>query len=147
MSNEQTSKNKMTFTRFHEAMSTDDAELRSKAIDELVEPDALICTPFPLEATGARALKELFEMLHRVYGDLRVTVNELIAEGDKVVGVNSVTGTHQGEYMGVPPTGKSVTYDEIFVFRFVNGRIAESRGVVDVFSQVKQIGLIPGGDS
>jgi predicted ester cyclase len=145
MSNDLTSSNKTTFTHFHEAMSSDDAELRSKAIDDLVEPDAVVRTPFPLETTGAQALKELFEMLHRVYADLRVTVKELIAEGDKVVGVNSVTGTHQGEYMGVAPTGKSVTYDEIFVFRFVNGRIAESSGVVDVFAQAKQIGLIPGG--
>jgi len=44
--------------------------------------------------------------------------------------------------MGVPPTGKAVTYNEIFIFRFVNGRIAETWGVVDVF-QMKQLGVIP----
>jgi predicted ester cyclase len=49
----------------------------------------------------------------------------VITEGDKVVSRNTVTGTHQGEYRGVPPTGKSVTYNEIFVFRFAGGRIAE----------------------
>ena len=45
--------------------------------------------------------------------------------------------------MGVPPTGKSVTYNEIFIFRFVNGRVAKTWGVVDVFSQLKQLGVIP----
>ena len=49
--------------------------------------------------------------------------------------------------MGVPPTGKPVTYNEIFIFRFVNGRIAETWGVVDVFSQLKQLGVIPGQQS
>lgn len=143
MSTDQTSSNKAAFRRFQDAMSIGDAEFRSKAIDELVEPDALIRTPLPLEATGAQALKTVFEMLHRVYADLRVTVEDLIAEGDKVMGRNSVTGTHQGEYMGVAPTGKSVTYDEIFIFRFVNGRIAETWGVVDVFAQMKQLGVSP----
>jgi predicted ester cyclase len=55
---------------------------------------------------------------------------------------DTVTGTHQGEYMGIPPTGTSVTYNEIFIFRFVNGRIAETWGVVDVLSQMKQLGVI-----
>jgi SnoaL-like polyketide cyclase len=48
-----------------------------------------------------------------------------------------------GEYMGIPATGKSVTYNEIFIFRFVNGRIAETLGVVDVFAQLKQLSVIP----
>jgi predicted ester cyclase len=45
--------------------------------------------------------------------------------------------------MGLPPTGKPVTYNEIFIFRFAGGRIAETWGVVDVFSQMKQLGVIP----
>ena len=67
-------------------------------------------------------------------------MEDLIAEGDKVVARNTVTGTHQGEYMGLPPTGKSITYREIFIFRVVDGRIAETWGVVDVLSQLKQLG-------
>jgi predicted ester cyclase len=45
--------------------------------------------------------------------------------------------------MGLPPTGKSVTYNEIFIFRFADGRIVETWGVVDVFSQMKQLGVVP----
>jgi hypothetical protein len=147
MSTAQATSNKATFRRFHDAMSTGDAELISKTIDEFVEPDVLIRTPVPVEATGAQALKEVFGRLYRAFPDLHITVEDVIAEGDKVVGRNTVTGTHQGEYMGLPPTGKSVIYNEIFIFRFAGGRIAETWGVVDVFSQMKQLGAIPGGSS
>jgi steroid delta-isomerase-like uncharacterized protein len=142
MSTAQETTNKATFRRFHEATNTGDPELISKTIDEIVEPDVQIRTPLPVQATGARALKEVFARLHRAFPDLHVTVEDLIAEGDRVVGRNSVTGMHQGEYMDLPPTGKSVTYNEIFIFRFAGGRIAETWGVVDVFSQMKQLGGI-----
>ncbi len=87
--------------------------------------------------------RRLAEALLRIYPDIHLTVHDVIAEGDKVVARNTVTGTHQGEFMGVAPTGKSVTYDEIFIFRFANGRVVETWGVVDVFSQMKQLGVIP----
>lgn len=143
MSTAEATSNKATFRRFHDAMNTSDAELIAKAIDEFVEPDVLIRTPLPVQATGAQALKEVFARLHRAFPDLHVTVEDVIAEGDRVVGRNSVTGTHLGEYMGLPATGKPVAYSEIFIFRFVNGRIAETWGVVDVASQMKQLGMIP----
>jgi steroid delta-isomerase-like uncharacterized protein len=142
MSTGQETGNKATFRRFHDATNTHDPELISKTIDEVFAPDVLIRTPVG-EATGAQAVKDVFGRLHRAFPDLQVTVEDLIEEGDKVVGRNSVTGTHQGEYMGLPPTGKSVTYNEILIFRFVNGRIAETWGVVDVFAQMKQLGVIP----
>jgi steroid delta-isomerase-like uncharacterized protein len=139
----QETSNKAAVIRFCDASNTGDAELISKTIDELVAPDALIRTPLPLETTGAEAVKEVFARLHRAYPDLHITIEDLIEEGDKVVSRNTVTGTHQGEYMGIQPTGKSVTYNEIFIFRFAGGQIAESWGVVDVLSQMKQLGVIP----
>jgi hypothetical protein len=99
-------------------------------------------TPSPA-AVMRSSSQDLFARLHRAFPDLHVTVEDLIEEGDKVVGRNTLTGTHQGEYMGLPATGKSVTYSEIIIFRFVNGRIAETWGVVDVFSQMRQLGMIP----
>jgi predicted ester cyclase len=71
-----------------------------------------------------------------------VTIEDLVEEGDKVVSRDTVTGTHRGEYMGIPATGKSVTYNEIFIARFAGSRIAETWGVVDVLSQMKQLGVI-----
>jgi predicted ester cyclase len=75
--------------------------------------------------------------------DLHLTIEDLIGEDDKVVARIVVTGSHLGDYMGLEPTGKSIAYDEIFIFRFAGGRVAETWGVVDVFSQMKQLGVIP----
>jgi steroid delta-isomerase-like uncharacterized protein len=134
--------NKATIRRLNDAVNTGDAHLISSTIDEVTEPDVLIRTPLPIEATGAAAIKEVFARLRRAFPDLHITVEDLIEEGDKVVSINSVTGTHQGEYMGLSATGRSIAYNEIFVLRFLDGRIAETWGVVDVFSQMQQLGLI-----
>ena len=142
MSTDRETSNKAIIRRFDDAINTVDLKLISKTIDEGFEPDVLIRTPLPVQATGAQALKQVWAMLLRGLPDLHVTVEDLIAEGDKVVSRNSVTGTHQGEYMGLPPTGKSVTYNEIFIVRFAEDRIAETWGFVDVLSQMKQLGLI-----
>ena len=138
----QATTNKAIISRFHDATNTGDPDVISKMIDEIVEPDVQIRTPLPVQATGAQALKEVFARLHGAFPDLHVTVEDLVEEADKVVSRNSVTWTHHGEYMGFPPTGKSITYNEIMIFRFVDGRIVETWGVVDVFSQMRQLGMI-----
>ena len=143
VSSTQVPSNKETVRRFCDASNTGDAALIAKTIDELVEPDALIRTPLPVQTKGRELVKEVFARLHQAYPDLHITIEDLIEEGDKVVSRNTVTGTHQGDYMGLPPTGKSVKYNEIFVFHFADGRLAESWGVVDVFSQMQQLGAIP----
>ena len=143
----QKTSNKATFRRLHDDANTGDVELVSKTIDDLVQPDAVIHTPLPIEATGAKLLKQVFGRLLRAYPDLHITVEDLIEEGDKIVSRNTVTGTHEGEYMGVPPTGRPVTYNEIFIVRFADGRIAETWGIVDVLAQMKQLGAIPGPSS
>ena len=140
----QETSNKATVRRFHDALSGG-PELVLQAIDEIVAPDVLFHAPVPTGSTGAQALRQVVTVLSRAFPDLHVAIEDLIEEGDKVVGRNSVTGTHQGEYMGLPPTGKSVSYQEIFIFRFASGRIAEIWGVVDVLSQLKQLGAIPTG--
>jgi steroid delta-isomerase-like uncharacterized protein len=134
--------NKATFQRFHDAANSGDFEVLAAAIDELVAPDAVIRTPLPIDATGPDALKRVWAMLYGIYPDIRLVVEDLIAEGDKVVGRTTVSGTHRGEFMGVAGTGKSVTYSEIFIFRIRDGRIVETWGVVDLYAQMKQIGVI-----
>jgi steroid delta-isomerase-like uncharacterized protein len=143
MSTDQVTSNKATLGRFHDAVNSGDAELIAKTIDEVVDPDVRIGTPLPIDAAGAQALKQVWATLLRAYPDLHVTVEDVIAEADKLVCRNVVTGTHQGEYLGLPPTGRSVTYNEIFIFRFEGGRIAETWGVVDLLAQLRQLGAIP----
>jgi steroid delta-isomerase-like uncharacterized protein len=141
MSTAEETNNKATVRRLDDVVSAGDAEVSSRTIDELVEPDVLIHMPLPNQATGAQALKQVWAMLLRGLPDLHVAIEDVIAEGDKVVSRTTVTGTHRGEYRGLPPTGKSITYDEIFIFRFAGGRIAEIWGVVDVFAQMNQLGV------
>jgi predicted ester cyclase len=138
-------RNKATVRQFEAALEGGDPALSERTIDEVVDPDALIRTPLPINSTGPAALKEIFGRLHSAFPDLHIEIKDLIAERDKVVSRNTVSGTHRGEYMGLAPTGRAVTYDEIFIVRFSGeGRIVETWGVVDVATQMRQLGLIPG---
>ncbi|TDC02870.1 ester cyclase [Nonomuraea longispora] len=137
-------RNKETLRRFHDAVSTGDEEIISRTIDEVVQPDVQIRTPLPIETKGTSAMKEVLAVLHRAFPDLHVEIEDVIAEGDKVVTRNTVTGTHRGEYMGVPPTGRFITYKEILIARFTDGRVAETWAVVDVMSQMRQLGVLKG---
>jgi steroid delta-isomerase-like uncharacterized protein len=143
MSTQPETEHRATFARLDDALNSGDVERISTTIDEIFHPDVRIRTPLPIDATGAEALKQVWATLLRAYPDLHVTVEDTIAEGDKLVARNTVTGTHQGEYLGRPATGRSVTYNEIFIFRFEGGRIAETWGVVDLLSQMRQLGFLP----
>jgi steroid delta-isomerase-like uncharacterized protein len=144
MSAAQVASNKATVERLHNAFNSGDVALISTTVDEIFHPDVRIGTPLPIQASGAQALKQVWTTLLRAYPDLHVTVEDLFGEDDRVVVRNTVTGTQQGEYLGIPPTGRSVTYDEIFIVRFANGRIVETWGVVDLLSQLRQLGALPG---
>lgn len=67
-------------------------------------------------------------MLLRAFPNPHITIEDLIAEGDRIAVRNTVTATQTGEYMGRPPIGKPVTYSEMFVVRFVGGRVARDLG-------------------
>ncbi|MFI8828893.1 ester cyclase [Streptomyces sp. NPDC053431] len=143
MSTAEATRNRATLERFHAATNSGDPAAVAKAVDELVAPDVLFHAPVPMGGTGAEAMKRVWEVLLRAYPDIHVAVEETIAEGDKIVSRNTVTGTHLGEYQGLAPTGRTVRYSEIFVLRFAEGRIVEIRGVVDVLAQLRQLGALP----
>jgi len=131
------------WNRLHDAVNSGDLQSISRTIDEVVDDDVLFHAPVPTGSTGVQALKQVWEVLLRAFPDIHVAVEEVIAEGDKVASRHTVTGTNLGEYMGRPATGRFVTYNEMFIVRLAGGRIAEIWGVVDVLSQLKQLGVIP----
>ncbi len=135
--------NKTAYERFMKILNTNDLTLINRTIDAACTPDLLFHAPVPFGATGRAALKNVMGALHTAFPDLHVSLDDIIAADDKVVGRQTVTGTHRGDYMGFAPTGKSVKYREIFIFRFAGGRIAEIWGVVDVLAQMKPLGAIP----
>ncbi len=77
------------------------------------------------------------------FPDLHVTPEDVIAEGDSVVARLTSRGTHQGEFQGIPPTGKQITLTGIEVFRIADGTIAERWGEFDFLGLLQQLGVIP----
>jgi steroid delta-isomerase-like uncharacterized protein len=79
------------------------------------------------------------------FPDLKITIEDQIAEGDKVITRLSTTGTHLGDFMGMSATGKSFTMEGGTLDRIVDGKIVEHRTIDDVMSMMRQLGLMPGG--
>jgi hypothetical protein len=141
--NHEEARNKAVFRRFHHALNSGDPRFITRTIDQVVAPDALFHPSTPVDPMGRQALEQLWTTLLHAFPDLHVETEDLIAEGDRIACRNTVTGTHQGDFQGLPPTGRSVSYHEMFVVRFADGLVAESWGVVDVLTQMRQLGLMP----
>jgi predicted ester cyclase len=90
--------------------------------DELVAPDYVDHAALPGQAPGLEGAKKKWAMYLAGIPDLRVTIEEMVAEGDKVGVRRSYEGTHRGELLGVPPTGKQVRIGGISIFRLAGGR-------------------------
>src|SRR5512139_1764258 len=95
--------------------------------------------------TGPEGSKMLVTVYRNAFPDIRFTIDEQIAEGDKVVTRWTGTATHKGELAGIPPTGKSASVTGIGVDRIVNGKIVESWGLFDQFGMLQKLGVIPAG--
>lgn len=92
---------------------------------------------------GPQALSQLVSLYHTAFPDTKLTIEDQIAEGDKVATRWAATGTHQGVLFGVPPTGKQVKVTGIFIDRIADGKIVESWGEFDALGMLQQIGAIP----
>ncbi|GAA4899540.1 hypothetical protein LX16_0743 [Stackebrandtia albiflava] len=143
MSTENGAARRALYRLFQEAGSSGDLDSIERAVDEAFTPDAVFHTPVPTDVPASVAVKRVWQMLLRAFPDIRVEVQDVIGEGDRMVFRNTVTATHRGEYRGIAPTGRSVEYEEIFIVRLAGDRIAEIWGVVDVYSQLRQLGAIP----
>ena len=93
--------------------------------DEIFAPDFVRCGAGPDQNAGVEDLKHFFAMLHSGFPGFQSTIEDLFAEGDKVVLRFTFHGTHQGEFMGIAPTGKQVTMAGIDIFRITDGKIVE----------------------
>jgi steroid delta-isomerase-like uncharacterized protein len=112
------------------------------ALDQVAAPGYLDHAAFPGQAPGLEGLKQRAVILFRAL-DPQWTIHDAIAEGDLVVLRWSLTGTHRGEFLGIPPTGQAVTLHGIDMYRLQDGKIAEHWNVVDMFSFCQQIGALP----
>jgi predicted ester cyclase len=135
-------RNEETYHRFHNAINSGDLEVIFKAIDDCIHPDARFHTAERTDMTAVQAQRRVWETLLRAFPDIHVAIEDLLTVGDKIVVRQTVTGTNTGEYRGMPPTGRPVTYNEIFIIGFADGQITDLWGVVDVYTQLRQLGFI-----
>ena len=88
---------------------------------------------------------QLTSMLRSAFPDFKATIDDIIAEGDKVVIRQTWSGTQKGEFMGIPPTGKSVSIGVIDIIRMGDGKVVEHWGQMDSMGMMQQLGAIPAG--
>jgi predicted ester cyclase len=111
-------------------------------IDELVAPNFVDHTPLPGLPPNREGVRQTIKMLREAFPDLHVTSEELVAEGDMVVSRQSTRGTHKGEFLGVPPTEKEVTWTGILMFRTSEGKIVDQWLEQDVMGLMQQLGVV-----
>ena len=95
------------------------------------------------DAAGPELVKQIARFFRSAFPDLNIAVEDLIAEGDRVAARVTITGTHEGELMGIPPTGKRVEVSSMDIIRFEDGKAAEHWGETDIMSMMQQLGVVP----
>jgi steroid delta-isomerase-like uncharacterized protein len=113
--------------------------------DELIAADLVEHTPFPSSTPGLAGHKQVLALFRTAFPDLTVTVEGVTADGNLTSLRWSGTGTHKGDLMGIPPTGKTVRITGMDILRFEDGKIKERWAEVNALSLMQQLGVIPGG--
>jgi steroid delta-isomerase-like uncharacterized protein len=99
-------------------------------------------SPPPLPPTR-EGVKMFFGAMHASFSGLHVTVEDQVAEGDKVVTRKTYHGTHTGDFFGIPATGRTISFEVIDILRFQDGKITDHWNVVDRLGLMQQLGVIP----
>jgi len=112
------------------------------AAEELYDADVVLHGAMPGLSSGVEGVKQVVAAYRAAFPDLCLTIEELIAEGDKIADRWSWTGTHKGEFMGVAPTGKKVTAKGVSIVRIADGKIVEIQSASDRLDLMQQLGAI-----
>ncbi|KAL2214289.1 SnoaL-domain-containing protein [Sarocladium strictum] len=111
---------------------------------EVVAESAVFHVPFSEEPMrGLAGYMQILGMMRSAFPDIQWTLEETIIEADSVAARFTTRGTHQGEFFGVPATGKNFQMTAMNIYRFADGKIVEERGLPDLFGLMMQIGAIP----
>ena len=111
-------------------------------MDELFAPDYINHDPSLGQPPDREGHKRVIAMVREALPDLRETVDDLVAEDDRVVFRWTVTATHERDFMGTPATGKRIEFSGIEIYRIADGRIVERWGVFDRLGMLRQLGVI-----
>src|SRR5690242_12334169 len=126
--------------RFAEEVITQ-GNLHSAA--QFVWEDVVEQVPLPGQGPGLQRLKDILGAMRSAFPDLDFSIKEQIAEGDKVASRFEWTGTHQGEFLAVPATGRPVRVWGVVIDQLSEGRIKDTRIIMDTFGLMMQLGVFP----
>jgi len=112
-------------------------------IDEIMSPDFVEYEELPPGIPpGREAPKAMFGMMLEAFPDFHCTINFMVAEGDTVVVHQTWTGTHEGEFMGIPATGNSFSINVIDIMQIADGQFVAHWGVMDQMAMMQQLGVM-----
>lgn len=138
MTTSQTSHERLVRQLMEEEISLGDFSLT----EQLIAPDFVDHTNPPGMQHGIAGHQAIVSLFRRAFPDSRWTIDELIATEDRVIIRTTLTGTHQGEFFGIPPTGAGVRVGGIHILRVDGGRVVEHWGFNDDLSMMRQLGVV-----
>jgi steroid delta-isomerase-like uncharacterized protein len=124
---------------FYAAMSAGDFD----AVDEFIADDFVDHEEFPGITPDKEGARQFFMMMRTAFPDLQLEAHEIIADGDLVAARATFRGTHDGEFMGVPATGRQINVNGMDMVRIRDGKATEHWGVMDAMTMMQQLGAIP----
>ncbi len=131
--------NKLLVQRFYQAVDEGD----TSRIEELFAPEWVNIDPALPPMQGLDGARALVGMFTTSFPDFTSRIELMAAEADRVAVRASHTGTHQGEFMGIPATGKRITVTATGIFTCKDGKLVENRVVFDAFGLLQQLGVVP----
>jgi steroid delta-isomerase-like uncharacterized protein len=123
----------------YDAVSSGDLD----RLDDLLADDLVEHEEFPGLEPNKEGVKQFFGIFRSAFPDLQMKAHQVIAEDDLVCARFTFTGTHQGEFMGMPPSGKRVEVQGMDIVRIREGQVIEHWGVMDSGSMMEQLGAVP----
>ena len=112
------------------------------AANELLAPGFVLHVPLPC-SPGVQGIDEVITACRAAFEDLHVSVEDMVADGDKVAARFTARGIHMGAFMGLPPTGKPIVMTGMEIFRLERGKIAELWGEANLLGLMQQLGILP----
>jgi steroid delta-isomerase-like uncharacterized protein len=131
--------NKAIIRRLVEAFNNQELDI----LDELFTEDYIDHEPFPDQVPGPVGVKHANGLFYQAFPDIIETIDDMIAEDDRVVVRWTCSGTHEGLFTIIPPTGKHVQVTGIEIYRLVDGKIAENWHNTDALGLLGQLGVLP----
>ena len=116
---------------------------KAELVDELYAEDYVDLNPVPGIPANRDGLKMQLGIYHQAFPDLNITVEDMVADDDKIVVRYTIRGTHGGELMGIPATGKVAEFRGISMVQLANGKVVEEFSLADMMTLFQQLGLAP----